>query len=247
MIKNKLFHWSVISVFTVLYFIVSLISTIHVVDFFGMSNPLWLSISLAIGFELGAAASLASLTILEKINKPLIWSLFIGLTLFQAMGNMYYSYANLHDFQNWIELFGLFNEPIIVQKRILAIISGAFLPLVALGYIKSLVNYVNPKKLKPITEQTNNDFSDMFEKKEKKSNGIDFSDTNELLNKASNLVKETSLKEEPEIVPQQLDKTKTFEKVVQPLDKSKIKEPLKKESVKKKQAYINTTKKHPKQ
>jgi hypothetical protein len=44
----------------------------------------------------------------------------------------------------WSELFGLSEEDPIFQKRILSVISGAILPLVALGFIKSLVDYIKP-------------------------------------------------------------------------------------------------------
>lgn len=144
--KNKIIHWFVIGIFILLYFVVSIISTIHVIDFFEITNPFWLAVLLAIGFELGAAASLASLSILDKINRPIVWTLFIVLTLFQSMGNMYYAYVNIDNYQGWIELFGLTDESVILQKRILAIVSGAILPLVALGYIKSLVDYIKPNK-----------------------------------------------------------------------------------------------------
>jgi hypothetical protein len=56
--KNKLVHRSIIATFVSLYLLVSIISTIHVIEFFKLSNPQWLAISLAIAFELGAAASL---------------------------------------------------------------------------------------------------------------------------------------------------------------------------------------------
>jgi hypothetical protein len=55
----------------------------------------------------------------------------------QAMGNTYYAFVNLADFQGWIELFGLVDAELIQQKRILPIVSGAILPIVALGFIKS--------------------------------------------------------------------------------------------------------------
>jgi hypothetical protein len=124
---------------------VSVISTIHVIDFFKLSNPTWLAVSLAIAFEVGAAASLASLISLDKMNKGMVWGLFIILTLMQAMGNTYYAYTHLQNFQGWIELFGLVEEELIYQKRILSIISGAVLPVVALGFIKSLVDYIKPE------------------------------------------------------------------------------------------------------
>jgi hypothetical protein len=125
---------------------VSIISTIHVVDFFELSNPYWLAVTLAIAFELGAAASLASIITLDKMNKTLIWSLFIVITLMQMQGNMYYAFKNITDYSTWSQLFNLIEEDPIYQKRILAFVSGAILPLVALGFIKSLVDYIKPAK-----------------------------------------------------------------------------------------------------
>ena len=60
------------------------------------------------------------------------------------MGNAYFAYVHLVDYQAWVELFGLVDSEIIEQKRILSIVSGAILPLVALGFIKSLVDYIKP-------------------------------------------------------------------------------------------------------
>ena len=142
--SRKATHVFIISTFVVLYLMVSVISTIHVIDFFLMSNPKWLAVSLAIAFEVGAAASLASIITLEKMNKGIVWSLFILLTLMQAMGNTYYTYIHLNNFQGWIELFGLVDEELIYQKRVLSVVSGAILPIVALGFIKALVDYIRP-------------------------------------------------------------------------------------------------------
>ena len=144
--KDNLVRRGVIGTFVLLYLLVSVISTIHVIDFFEMSNPYWLAVTLAIGFELGAAASLASLVVLKKMNKGLVWALFITITLMQMQGNMYYAFKNLQDFQGWSELFNLIEEEVIYQKRVLAFVSGAILPLVALGFIKSLVDYIKPEE-----------------------------------------------------------------------------------------------------
>lgn len=143
---KKIIARFIIGTFVSLYVVVSIISTIHVIDFFVLSNPLWLAVSLAIAFEIGAAASLASLIALDKMNKALIWFLFILLTCMQMMGNAYYAYMHIDNFQGWVELFGLVDEEVIYQKRILSIISGAILPLVALGFIKSLVDYIKPNE-----------------------------------------------------------------------------------------------------
>jgi hypothetical protein len=125
--------------------LVSVVSTIHVIKFFELSNPTWLAITLAIGFEIGAAASLASLITLDKMNKTIVWALFITITLMQMQGNMFHAYINLKDYQGWVELFNLVEWEPIAQKRLLAAVSGAILPLVALGFIKSLVDYIKPE------------------------------------------------------------------------------------------------------
>ena len=136
-----------------LYVIVSLISTLHVIEFFELSNPRWLAISLAVAFEVGSAASLASIIVLDKTSKTLVWSLFILLTAMQMQGNMYYAYSHLENFQDWIDLFGLQEEEPIVQKRILSFVSGAILPIIALGFIKSLVDYIKPEDPKKESEE----------------------------------------------------------------------------------------------
>jgi hypothetical protein len=111
-----------------------------------MSNGHGMSIFLAVAFEIGAAASLASIVIYNRMHKGLVWALFIVLTLFQVMNNVYFTYAHLSNYAYWIELFGLQDLSKVEQMRVLSIISGAVLPLVALGFIKSLVDYVTPNK-----------------------------------------------------------------------------------------------------
>jgi len=143
--KNKLVNGFIIGTFVSLYVLVSIVSTIHVIDFFELSNPRWLAITLAIGFEIGAAASLASLITLDKMNKTIVWALFLTITAMQMQGNMYYAFLNLEDYQGWVELFNLIEWEPLAQKRLLAFVSGAILPLVALGFIKSLVDYIKPE------------------------------------------------------------------------------------------------------
>jgi hypothetical protein len=157
---KKTTSYFIIGTFVTLYLLVSVISTIHVIEFFKLSNPDWLAISLAVAFEVGAAASLASLITLDKMNKGIVWGLFIILTLMQAMGNTYYAYTHLNNFQGWIELFGLTEEDLIYQKRVLSIVSGAILPIVALGFIKSLVDYI-----KPSDEPTQSEIEEILEEK----------------------------------------------------------------------------------
>ena len=151
--RDNIVKWSIIGIFVGLYALVSIISTIHVIDFFKLSNPDWLAITLAIAFEIGAAASLAAIVILDKTSKSLVWMLFLLITGMQMMGNMYYAYVHLEDYINWSELFGIMEEEIIFQKRVLSIVSGAILPIVALGFIKSLVDYIKPSKSAELIEE----------------------------------------------------------------------------------------------
>ena len=82
----------------------------------------------------------------------MVWTLFILLTTFQMMANTFHAYINLEDYIPWIELFGLEDEEPIYQKRVLSMVSGAVLPIIALGFIKSLVDYIRPNEEEIISE-----------------------------------------------------------------------------------------------
>jgi hypothetical protein len=136
-----------------------------------MTNPKWLAIAIAIAFEIGAAASLASIIVMDKMNKFIVWSLFFVLTAMQAIGNTYFSYTHLSDFSEWSDLFGLSEEEPIFQKRVLSVISGAILPLVSLGFIKALVDYIRPdsdkEKIEEIQEEEKiEEFTELIEPKQ---------------------------------------------------------------------------------
>ena len=155
--KNKIIHNGIIAIFCSLYFLVATISMINSVAFFNLSHEGFMSWSLAIGFELGAAASLGAIIILEKTNRAMVWGLFLLLTSFQMMANSFHAYINLEEYMGWVELFGLQEEEPLFQKRVLSIISGAVLPLVALGFIKSLVDYIRPDKKEDMNKEKLND------------------------------------------------------------------------------------------
>jgi len=150
--QNKASWWIILS-FIIVPIITSLVSTIHVVSFFELSNYYTLSIILAVAFELGALSSLAGLVAMDKISKTSVWMIFILLTVFQMMGNTYYSYdttttkmlQNSNLIKNFTELFGFDiydNTDVIFVKRIIAIFSGAVLPVISLCFLHLLVSYV---------------------------------------------------------------------------------------------------------
>jgi len=176
--RDNIIKWTIVSIFVVLYALTSVVSTIHVIDFFRLSNPDWLAITLAIAFEIGAAASLGAIVILDKTSKSLVWMLFILITGLQIMGNMYYAYTHLYEFQGWTELFGIVEEDPIFQKRVLSIVSGAILPIVALGFIKSLVDYIRPGSENPITinDQITDSVTQVLEKEVDESPNAELND-----------------------------------------------------------------------
>lgn len=178
--KKKLF-WIILSSFLLIPLIVSVISSIHVINFFELSNFKTLAIALSVSFEIGALSALAGLVVMDKINKNIIYFIFILLTAYQMMGNTYYAYEMLSQkmitnpnlINNWTELFGFEVDDIILMKRIIAIISGAILPIVSLCFLDLSVDYI---KKSFITEQNQ---SDDFKKKvnSEETNEIKESDT----------------------------------------------------------------------
>ena len=144
----------IIGALVVVPLLVSLISTIHVVNFFMLSNYSWLAVTLAVAFEIGALSSLAALAVMDKISKYSLWLIFILITVMQMMGNTYYAF----DFitfkmkthpewtQNWIDLFSINGSDLPATKRILAIVSGAILPIIYLTFLHILISYISGSK-----------------------------------------------------------------------------------------------------
>ena len=87
----------------------SFISTVHLISFFELGNYTWMSILLAICYEIGSITSFITPFILTKINKNLLWSIFIILVVLQIFGNVYFSfnYINMQLVTNplWLTSF----------------------------------------------------------------------------------------------------------------------------------------------
>jgi hypothetical protein len=147
---NSKIVWAIIISFLLVPLVVSIVSTIHVINFFSLSNGFSLALTLAIAFELGALSALAGLVAMGKINKNVVWFIFVLLTIFQINGNTYYAYDVLTQkmieqpdlIKNWAELFGIAEEDPIFIKRIIALISGGILPIVSLAFLDLLVDYI---------------------------------------------------------------------------------------------------------
>ena len=155
---NKHFRKIFLILFAILYISVALVSTFHAISFFGLANNSWVSVMLAITFEIGQAAVLFSiLTGASGKNKVIPWILMGVLTLVQVLGNVFSSYEYL--ITNSGDNLRFFKEPIFVWTDlpdnqcnvILTYIIGAILPIVALLMTSMVTNYLN-KSEEPIKE-----------------------------------------------------------------------------------------------
>jgi hypothetical protein len=169
--QNSKIVWTIIISFLLVPLVVSVVSTIHVINFFALSNGFSLALTLAMAFEIGALSALAGLVAMGKINKNVVWFIFLILTAFQMMGNTYYAYDLITQkmiedpnlIKNWTELFGLVEEDQILVKRIIAILSGAILPIVSLSFLDLLVDYI--RKTFGIEESKTSKVEEVVEKK----------------------------------------------------------------------------------
>lgn len=215
--KKSKIVWLIIISFLLVPLIVSVVSTIHVINFFELSNGYGLALTLALAFEIGALSALAGLVALGKINKNVVWFIFITLTFFQMMGNTYYAYdlisqkmiENPDLIKNWQELFGLLEEDQILVKRIIAILSGAILPIVSLSFLDLLVDYI--RKTFGIEESQNTET--------KKQNELTEEQLDEISRIAGKLEKENSIITNPPKY-ENLDKIEEYLMNLQPNTKS---------------------------
>jgi hypothetical protein len=159
--NKKTLFWLILFSFLLIPLIVSVISSIHVINFFELSNNKALAIALSVSFEIGALSALAGLVVLDKINKNVIYFIFILLTAYQMMGNTYFAYDIISEkmrtnptlINNWAELFGFDTDDIVSMKRLIAIISGAILPIVSLCFLDLSVDYIKKSTAVSVAEK----------------------------------------------------------------------------------------------
>lgn len=127
-----------IILFSLLYIAVGFVSTYHAIAFFEISNQPWLSVILAVAFEVGQAAVLFSL-LTSKTKKIMPWILMGVLTLVQVLGNVFSSYQymminstdQIKYFTDSVMFFLQDPDPKVNQVMI-SYITGAILPIVSL-------------------------------------------------------------------------------------------------------------------
>lgn len=138
--KGKKLYWWLIGTFAVLYLAVAFVSTLHAITFFQLANTLGLAILLGAAYEIGQAAVLFSILMSQNKNRMLAWGMMFLLTALQVTANVYASFkfmdgSGSNDWTYWQRaiLFGVQAENDEMYKVIISWISGALLPIVALG------------------------------------------------------------------------------------------------------------------
>jgi hypothetical protein len=204
---NRL-QWINVVAFLIVPAISSLVSTYHIVDFFQLGNFTSMAILLAVAFELGAIASALSLT------------MFIVLTLFQMIGNVYYTYSFIVtkevtdatwlstaiDFLNYFSEWESFTD----QRMFLSMLIGIPIPLISLAFLKTLVDYVGNSDSKDTVPYID-------EEEEEKPDSLTFDvDTNNLEDSEENLEKLTNkFKEVIELDDEEPQEEEVVEEVVE--------------------------------
>ena len=157
-----------IGLFAVLYLAVAFTSTLHAVEFFGLANEVWLSVILAISFQIGQAAVLFELLTSSNDRKKIMpWVLMAIFTLVQVLGNVYSSYKYI--LLNSPENLRYFKEPIFIWTQlpdnqatvIVTYIIGAILPVCALLLTSMITNQLDNNKT---AKESYNDENEIEEK-----------------------------------------------------------------------------------
>ena len=235
-----------IGLFAVLYLAVAFTSTLHAVEFFGLANEVWLSVILAISFEIGQAAVLFELLTSSNDRKKIMpWVLMAIFTLVQVLGNVYSSYKYI--LLNSPENLRYFKEPIFIWTQlpdnqatvIVTYIIGAILPVCALLLTSMITNQLDnhktanesytdeneiEEKPKEIIEENN--IKNTIEKEptfEEKETSIETPEKQELISEEPEKISEEPEKitEEPEKITEEPEKiSEEVEEIFNNKDKS---------------------------
>ena len=147
MFKSKKFWY--IGLFVILFSVVAFSSFFHAISFFGLANNDWMSIILAMAFEIGQAAVLFSLLTSKKDRTRIMpWVLMTIFTTVQVVGNVFSSYKYL--MLNSVENLKYFKEPIFIwtdlpDNEATVIVTwciGAILPICSLLLTSMITNYL---------------------------------------------------------------------------------------------------------
>lgn len=137
-----------LGLFVLLYASIAFVSTYHAFAFFALANPMWLSVILAIAFEVGQATVLFTLLAsgVKNERQVMAWILMFVLTAVQVLGNVFSSYKymiinNADQIQYFTKsvLFFVQSPNPDYNYVMISYITGAILPVVALCMTSMIV------------------------------------------------------------------------------------------------------------
>lgn len=145
----------IITIFVLIPILSSMISFVHMISFLSLGNHNWVSIAMAITYELGSISFLLAIVIMDKLKKSYVWSVFYIILITQIFGNVYFTYdyikTKLVDNSKYINHFsqiidtsiGFISNPLEPNTHIflLSIIIGVPIPIISIFISKSLQGY----------------------------------------------------------------------------------------------------------
>ncbi len=125
--------------------IISIISAIHLSDFFKVGNTETISIILSGAFELANLASLLGIVVLKGLlpkTRFFLWVVIAGLYFLQLFGNVFasFSFITSESAMSMYQFFGL--QDSIFSKRIISYIIGGILTIVSFSLTKIASDYI---------------------------------------------------------------------------------------------------------
>ena len=148
--QSKLAFNLLIGTFVLLYMFVAFVSTFHAIAFFQLANVTWMGILLAVAYEIGQASVLFAILTTDNNKRLLPWLMMILLTSVQIIGNVYSSFKHIdsggsNDWQYWQRsiLFWMETGDSEMFKVVISWITGALLPIVALGMTALVAENIN--------------------------------------------------------------------------------------------------------
>ena len=216
-----------LGLFGILYCSSAFVSTMHAIEFFSLANVGYLSIMLALTYEIGQAAVLSSLLIDKRNQKKVVpWILMGVLTICQILGNTFSVYKNIC-LNSMNELVWI-KEPIFVfandfpDKQATIIITwvmGALLPVISLLMCEMVTSYIHSDKKDKVPEHAKQEEikKDKEDKKEEPEPEPEHKIENEQVQEQTNQ-EEEAIKEDGRIRERDNSRSKESEGVVNETD-----------------------------
>jgi len=156
-IKKQNTRQMIIWVYLSIPILSSVISFIHMIKFLSLGNYLWVAILMSITYEIINIFVILAISIMGRLQRTYVWSIFYIVLFTQIFGNIYFIYSytkyKIDDNSKYISHFSQIIDTIISPIAdplssnghvfLLSIIMGLPIPLISLLISKSLQKYLS--------------------------------------------------------------------------------------------------------